>query len=688
MAFRFYLDGQLTDQPMNDTDLSTSIKRDRQLNNLLVTQDVDLQYNGNNQPGTGSGEISGYEYLKNLFDINPCSEVELEIYDQIDSNTNYLFYKGTIKIPSIEIDLQKAILKTKIQDNSFYSYLNNNKNIEVDLSADQTKNQFPLIPLPKYTVDLFNQSNCLYGTSASPAVLYHMYLVTDVFAFIISAISDNKIGFQSDFLDNLSIKPLLCKGQDLINPYTIYPNAEETVIKLSFDTLFTEMKKMYNVFFWIDNTDINNPILRLENYNISFNQSTSFAFNDIKDIQTSIDVASLYSKVSVGSAKIESGLFPSGISYYGFKTEEFFPLGQCNIDNELNLVNEFIIDTNVIQDILVNSTVEYIDDIFIIECTNVDTINLLAEAYQYELSNDGNCWYNLGINNFNKVQRYENQFTTTFGNFTGVGGLGFQASLANFLSFTTNPTFGNYVTPVQFTLGGGFPPPIFTTIDPVVFGDETSGDNYDGGGNYDNTIGRYDISQDGQYNFLFNADSTISGVAAVTDGFWHVYYSITHYDSLGNVIDTFETTNFPNTRTNGNYIDTTTLAINGVIGDYVECKVKVNFYRVLLNGYTTMTFNQNTFFSCISTPDSNGGAGSSGNNNSNKYFYNFEYDINQTDFNTILSNVTNRVSFEKDGLVQYGWIEEIKRNDWTGIAQIKLITSNVPTSKQIPAILP
>ena len=54
MAFTFYIDGQLTDEPTNDTDLNSTIKRDRQLNNLLVTQDVELEWNGNNNPPIGA----------------------------------------------------------------------------------------------------------------------------------------------------------------------------------------------------------------------------------------------------------------------------------------------------------------------------------------------------------------------------------------------------------------------------------------------------------------------------------------------------------------------------------------------------------------------------------------------------------------------------------------------------------
>lgn len=55
MPFKFYIDNQLTDQPMNDSELITSIRRESSLQGLLITQDGELKWNGNNllQPGGG-----------------------------------------------------------------------------------------------------------------------------------------------------------------------------------------------------------------------------------------------------------------------------------------------------------------------------------------------------------------------------------------------------------------------------------------------------------------------------------------------------------------------------------------------------------------------------------------------------------------------------------------------------------
>jgi len=691
MAFKFYLDGQLTDQPINDTEVSSSIKRDRQLNNLLFTQDVEVEYNGNNSPGTG--EISGYQYLKNLFDNSVCEEVNIEIYDD-DFNPSILYYKGIIKIPNVKIDLQTFILKTKIQDNSFYSYINNNKKLKVNLAATTTKNGLPLTPLQKWSVDMFNQSNCLYGSSLVPAALYNLYNVKEVFAFIISAISDNKISFESDFLDSLDPKPFIGKGQNILNSYTLYPNAQEPFIEISFEDILNEFRYFYNVFFWIDNSDQNNPILKLENTSTSYANQTIYSFSEIKELNITVDSNSLYSKVQVGNENTTTGLFDNGASYFGFAKEEFFPIGQCNTDNPLEIINNYIVDTNIIQDILVNNSTDFIDEIFVVECSITDPLLFTAQAYQWELNNDGNCWYNIGLNNNNKIARHAEKFTTTFGNFLGNGSVnsipnGFKASLGSPKGYSTNGTFG---TPLIVTNGTpslpNFPILNINTFQ-FIFSNESTNTNYDNGGNYDSGFGIYTAPLSGNYNFTFNADftNTIQMPLGVDlNSFW-LNLRIMRFNSSNVLIGQVNSNtnqNFASVIFNGNFIQTLTFNTYADATDYFLCEVDIAYIYYTVNLYSDgITFNTNTYFTCTGTPDTstNGGNGIAGNNESKKYIYDFEFEIPASDYINILNNINKRISFEKDGITRYGWIENIKRNDWTGISQIKLITSNAATSQ-------
>ena len=99
MAFKFYIDGQLTDQPVNDTAVITSIIRDTTIKAVLVDQNIDLLWSANND--IQSGYISGFTYLKDKFDEGICGECSLAIYDEVSSSQTVLIYEGVIKTPSM-----------------------------------------------------------------------------------------------------------------------------------------------------------------------------------------------------------------------------------------------------------------------------------------------------------------------------------------------------------------------------------------------------------------------------------------------------------------------------------------------------------------------------------------------------------------------------------------------------------
>jgi hypothetical protein len=144
MAFKFYLDGLLTDQPTNDNALVTTIKRDSDLGGFLTTQDVTLEYSADN--AISAGEVSGYTYLKSKFDSGTCNEVNVVIYDQISSTESRRVYTGVMKVPSMVIKEGYVSITTKIDDNSFYSYIKNNQNVKFNLYATKTKNGEAITP--------------------------------------------------------------------------------------------------------------------------------------------------------------------------------------------------------------------------------------------------------------------------------------------------------------------------------------------------------------------------------------------------------------------------------------------------------------------------------------------------------------------------------------------------------------
>jgi len=685
MAFKYYLDGQLTDTPISDKELSTSIKRDRQIGILTISQDAEITYNANNDldPFT----ISGYDYLKNLFETSICNEVEIKIYDEVSDTLTYHIYTGVIKVPSIRIDYQELILYTKVQDRGFYSYLNNNKSVKVDLASLYTKSNEPLNAIDWYSVDLYRQDFCVYGSNNN--YFYKGFLVRDVFEFVIKYISDNKLSFQSDYLDSLTEKPFLFSGQALANSYTFYPTAQEPVVEVTFNELFEELKKMYNLVLWIDITDIDNPIVRIENEKSSFENSIIYSFNDIKELRASIDTNSLYAIVDVGSetfidptTPVNQTIYPMARDYFAWKKETYYPLGQCNIDTTLDLVNKYVIEPNIIhQSVNANST-DYFGDLFIIECSNIDDYNKTADGHQFNFFGDNSCYYNWNLNNYNKLQKFSSNFESPFG--TGFQNVtdGFRASLSNSLILEANPSLplgGIYLPPVP--IGNPTNPVI---IEPLVFGDVTSGINYNDGANYNQALGVYTIPTNGLYTFNATMDYVINGVfTSFYNNVFFITIGIRHYDSSNNLLfQTGQTFTYGSVPPNGvNQNESVTAIISANATDYVQVLLEVAYFSNLPFFNTeSVIFNVASFFECNGTP-TGGLTPATGSRQSKKYFYEFDYEIPLSDWLTLTQNTTKMITFEKDGVTRYGWIENIKHDDWTGVSTIKLITNNATTTE-------
>jgi len=673
MAFRFYLDGQLTDQPMNDTDLSTSARRDNNLSNLTITQDIELEYNGNNQ--VNPGEISGYQYLYSKFFDSGCSEIEVRIYDELEPSNVVLFYLGIIKVPSIKIDLQRVVLKTKIQDNNYYSFINNNRNVPVNLAAEKSKNLLDVLPINKYNCDLFNSVNGIYYSTVGE--FFQGYKIYDAFDIIVRALSDNKITFQSNFLANLTEVPFIFSWGDLRN---VLSNTEYNI---TFDQLFDEMNKIYSLFYYFDTSDPENPILRIEDYDSSFNGSVVYSFADIKELNVSYDLSNYISDIDVGSEFVTTGTagnypFTNDFTYDGWAIRNVYPSGQCNVNTKLNLINKFCIHNNTIQDVVVMNTGEYSYEYFLIACGNVDDINFTAEAIQYDPFNAGDTFYNIPFNNYNKLQRHSTKFTSNLGNFLNLGVELFRAvkgtSSANNVIYQGVGPASPYLMP---NVGG-----LFSSLgNNLQATNESTLGGFDLNGNYDPITFQYTAPLDGEYSFAMQLKVEITGLgAAVAAG---QYFKITIYLGASTGVGAFITAPIQSLQffANGTYVINVAALANLLIGDTVEAFYDIQYYYPLPLNQQDVTNPRfckvqfDSFFEC------NGSPGGSiipyvGDTNVRKYLYEFEYDINQSDFLQLKSVITQPIQFEKDGVTNVGWIDSIKRNDWTGITTIKLVSNN------------
>lgn len=718
MAFKFYLDGFLTDQPNNDTELITTIKRDSDLSGFLTTQDVTLVYSANND--LASGEISGYAYLKAAFDSGTCNEVDVTIYDEISSTETYRVYTGVMKVPAMTIMEGVVTLSTKIEDNSFYAYIKNNKNIKFSLYATKSKNGEAITPCQIYEVDMFNSAAGVYGSTIG--YLYRGYRVYDVLRFLVPALSDNKVTFESDFLTSMSGAPatpsdpielFIFDGQALVKA-NYSPN-----VMVSFEEITRELFKLKNLSFYIDQTDPDAPVLRLESADWFYVQSNILTFDEPKEIKTSIKPSKLYGTIKVGSDYNPGGSAPqytwnAGTSYFGWKEETYSPYGQCNTDSELDLLNSYIIASNAINDQLVGVLTSNLDRNFIVECDNVDTTLFTASAVAYDTyATPPEKFYNMGLNNVTKVALHGGNFQAALSNTENAG------SDICHISYGTNTVIANFNT-------GSQP----YTVNPVPFADEFGGVNYDGGNNWSLADFNYDSPLAGNYSFstVLNVEvlNCATGVGKVlntnfypgyitVDMIWGVeitttiaaYTDITYATLITSAQTVFYT------YTNGQYPINVALPVLLPLNAKVKVTTSITtklfapgptaqnssgqtillpyfggapipntwLIQIITNPYNSTQPNRivyleaDSYFECNGTPD---GALVLASPDPEAYkvkLHEFEYDISAEDFRTIQALPIGSFEFIKDGVTRSGFIEEMKHSNWTGRTQIKLISN-------------
>lgn len=681
MAFLFYLDDQLTDQPINDMALSTNIKRDDSLGAIFVKQEVKLEYAATN--ATLVNRISGFEYLKSIWDAGLCSECTIKIINQISNTQSIDHFQGVIKIADLEFDEQKIFVAAEVTDNSFSAYVNNNKSVKAALTSDRTKSKQPITPPSFYDVTFFDSNTGVYDTDVK------MYRLYDVFKFLIPAITDNKVTFESTFLTSSDTEIFLTRGNAIL-----FPGAEpDEAIQISFSELYDEVKKIpvnsdlaEPIGFFIDGTDPENPVLRLENESYFFNSTTVYTFSDIKELKTYAKIDKLYSSVKVGSTATIDGWAPDGYTfiestqYFGFKEEDYTVYGQCNTDAQLNLVNNFVISSNAINSAYMGGVTDFESDLFLVVCDSVDPNALTSDAKGYAFFGvSPPYYYNIGLNNANKLSLYSNSLQNNIGNFLGIGSDGFRASMQTDKTFTTNP---NPPAGSTFTsVGAGGNAFNYDSVALPIFTDDQTGSNYDGNNNYSTGTGFYTLPADGSYSFASEVRFTVQGFVPVLNRFLRLQLIINHYDSTGTVLKS-STASVHDSDLNGNFALNTAHAMVGVTGDLVSAEINLRFYSLQfppLPLYQNLTFQSISFFECNGTPD---GAVVLAANTSDNYRilqHEFTASIPDQTWQTIIANPTGLFPFEKDGITRFGWIEEMRRNDQTGFTTIKLTSSNATT---------
>lgn len=374
--FQFKLDGELVPNPLNWRQLGFTITRDQNVNILFTELKGSMQF-------WGAGYSLLYARRK-----SKCTFVNYEVI--IDCNGSQYTFVGNIVVSDIVYDLDRCIATAQLIDDNFQARVNNNKSLKVDFKRNVLKdlNQLqPDIEVRQLSLPIFNINFRTDG-----------YFLEDAFQFILNFITDNKVTFQSQFLSRPENRTIMITlGRYLrffggfefeetnVNINPIPPDAPSVV--LTFEDLFnTITRKLGLVGAFIGNKFV------LEDYNFFDSQPVGLQLFNQSGVKLSFNTDEIYSAVQLGAEPFLENWQCTGRlcnnyqrNYFGFKNEEYWFDGNCNIDRKLVLLTTNIVfDTNVIEDVINNGNETFDSNVFVIKCRPTP---IIGQTYVAETDN-------------------------------------------------------------------------------------------------------------------------------------------------------------------------------------------------------------------------------------------------------------------------------------------------------------
>ena len=660
----------LRDEPLGIDDIEVVIKRDDEvLGGVFISYEGSLEFWGD-----------GFRFIYNEFKKNGfCNFINIRIVD----NDNNRELKGVIRITSCEFDLQKSVVSAPIDDDNFGAYIFN-KNIKAKLDVGKSKNGVAIQPATVRSWTLFNPQ--AQNTSSNRYGITYF----EAMKFLVSFMSDGKIGFKSDFLQygsnnlNWGGQLVLMRGLEV----RMYLNTTESIVTTSFQEAFENLRALFPVLFGIE-IDTNGQVyLRIEEESYFASTQNALVIDYQDDLILTFDTYKLYSHIKLGSGKV-ANYNPAAnpqihsfapIRFLQFQQEEYQLQTTCNIDKQKDLSLSYISDHNIIEELVetnVNNS-SYDNDIFIIHCVG-DSPNL-REAVVNQISGINAWLYNIGISNRKVIERfgfagniafYQSNLDTTFRAERNTDNTWYAVSR---YSANVQPNEAPYAT-----FSGS--PPFPTFLDKISYPNEI----FDNANSYNNVLYEFVAPTAGYYTFNVEQTFQMAPNAKYTGLIYNQPSNITAaVDNILSLIvlsplNVFQF-EFTDLKVYLNHIEDRDIATQNINQSFylvagqkvvVSVRAKIRCFNPAFQ-----VFNQNEtgyqedvmqikegVFEC--TASLNGG-GVYKNSQSNKYFtanLKFKNITNQNKWDNLKFGVAKSILVNRDGNSNYvAWSKEIRRN--------------------------
>lgn len=326
-----------------------------------------------------------FEMLFELFKNNVCQTINIEIQSNENGMSWKSDFKGLVFINEIDFDYEKRSCKAQIVDDSLLSKIINNKDIQVSLSRDFTKNGYDINPCVLSSFNVLDYSGVSFLGRKGVTLFEAM-------RFIIEYISDGDVGFYSDYLStNIDAKDYKISDTRGVYGQSVYP-------RISFDELWSDISNIYNLRAYI-------YVLNGRNYfrcepSTFFDESNYSEMPNMKIQNVTSNEDRFFQKAVLGSAKEQTSAPDPIPSWYPLYTtfsslsfasrkDEAVPAVTCNSDKVITLSMKRLISDNVIINVILNSPSvlsEYDGDVIIwSEFQNVSGNNYY---FNREISNE------------------------------------------------------------------------------------------------------------------------------------------------------------------------------------------------------------------------------------------------------------------------------------------------------------
>lgn len=673
--YTFKINGTIVSDPLEWADFTETLEYDKQVNGILMKYNQKFTF-----------VKDAYEYISNYLSNNGyCNRLPITVLYKCTDGTDEIVLDGYIFLSEAKFNRSKCTVEVEFEDNSFTSKIYANRGIKTYINADRSKNGTTITPATKISIGMANPF-----TAQVNYYFREGYDLKDVFRYLIDFMTDGTVGFVSDWYDNLpATERILVTTGSLIR--LTGTNTKHDPPNISFQETFEEVKKKFNIAFAVEKDTSGNPRIRIEQFDyFKNNVNQSAIVYNIPELMESFDSDMFYAQVNIGSNAIplpnivstQFALWP--YPFVTFQKEDYFVQGECNTDEELNLVSDWVIDSNIIQGLTLTDTAN----------TDYDAKNVFI---QYNNSNmQAVLWNNIdyGINSFFPNRMYYNEIFT---NALVADRFNLQGNLAKHIGtlgglFQAEKTTAEALTTHTGAIGNITFSDVYNNLE---YSDDSTPPNNDPAGYYNNTTYQFTAPLTGLYTFYQSWEFNVSQNDVHSDGafpfpfytYWWINYAdctFKKYDPSGTFIASFTESKligqgfsptaigtYQVESTNSIFLTTNekvsvTAGLRGFykfdpLNPYYGNQIK---YNILGNGYYKLV-----------TAQTGGGIYGQSKDPGNYYtsVYEFEQVLSESEWAAIKANPQNYIRFSMDSNQgQKGWLRKIERNKATGLTKFSL----------------